>query len=193
MEKPKRPTLSSLHSPRTDKGKALEEWGEEEEAKEEEVEDREDKQECIFVGSEEEDEFVVRDARDFVVHLTDEDEDDVKVHGDVEGTETSEKEGEDIVMDGNCGSKVVRYVLPAKVASILFPHQREGLSWLWSLHCGCTGGILGDDMGLGKTMQVNWQFKVPCFESLNITTILFIINIFPLRYHHTWPDSFIQD
>ncbi|KAK7399357.1 hypothetical protein VNO78_10539 [Psophocarpus tetragonolobus] len=46
------------------------------------------------------------------------------------------------------------YELPAKIAKMLYPHQREGLKWLWSLHCLGKGGILGDDMGLGKTMQI---------------------------------------
>ena len=46
------------------------------------------------------------------------------------------------------------YKLPGKIAKMLYPHQREGLKWLWSLHCQGKGGILGDDMGLGKTMQV---------------------------------------
>lgn len=46
------------------------------------------------------------------------------------------------------------YKLQAKIAKMLYPHQREGLKWLWSLHCLGKGGILGDDMGLGKTMQV---------------------------------------
>lgn len=46
------------------------------------------------------------------------------------------------------------YKLPGKIAKMLFPHQREGLKWLWALHCQGKGGILGDDMGLGKTMQV---------------------------------------
>lgn len=46
------------------------------------------------------------------------------------------------------------YMLPGKIGNMLFPHQREGLRWLWSLHCQGKGGILGDDMGLGKTMQV---------------------------------------
>lgn len=51
------------------------------------------------------------------------------------------------------------YGLPGKIAKMLYPHQREGLKWLWSLHCLGKGGILGDDMGLGKTMQV--KVKVP--------------------------------
>ncbi|CAN1168892.1 Protein CHROMATIN REMODELING 24 [Linum perenne] len=46
------------------------------------------------------------------------------------------------------------YKLPGKISTMLFPHQREGLRWLWSLHCQGKGGILGDDMGLGKTMQI---------------------------------------
>ncbi|KAL6219876.1 hypothetical protein ACLB2K_007635 [Fragaria x ananassa] len=46
------------------------------------------------------------------------------------------------------------YKLPGKIATMLFPHQREGLKWLWALHCQGKGGILGDDMGLGKTMQI---------------------------------------
>ncbi|XP_047165051.1 protein CHROMATIN REMODELING 24 isoform X4 [Vigna umbellata] len=46
------------------------------------------------------------------------------------------------------------FKLPAKIAKMLYPHQREGLTWLWSLHSLGKGGILGDDMGLGKTMQI---------------------------------------
>ncbi|KAK8710077.1 hypothetical protein V6N13_145418 [Hibiscus sabdariffa] len=46
------------------------------------------------------------------------------------------------------------FKLPTTVAKMLYVHQREGLKWLWSLHCQGKGGILGDDMGLGKTMQI---------------------------------------
>jgi len=46
------------------------------------------------------------------------------------------------------------YKLPGRIFKMLYPHQREGLRWLWGLHCRGTGGILGDDMGLGKTLQV---------------------------------------
>lgn len=46
------------------------------------------------------------------------------------------------------------YKLPGKIATMLYPHQCDGIRWLWSLHCQGKGGILGDDMGLGKTMQV---------------------------------------
>ena len=40
--------------------------------------------------------------------------------------------------------------LEGKVASKLYPHQIEGVKWLWSLHQLKRGGILGDDMGLGE-------------------------------------------
>ncbi|GLI69029.1 hypothetical protein VaNZ11_013570 [Volvox africanus] len=46
-----------------------------------------------------------------------------------------------------------QYVLPAPVAQKLYPHQVQGVKWLWSLFAMQRGGILGDDMGLGKTMQ----------------------------------------
>lgn len=42
----------------------------------------------------------------------------------------------------------------------LYPHQREGVQWMWSyVHKGgpeghIKGGLLSDDMGLGKTIQV---------------------------------------
>ncbi|KFM70592.1 DNA excision repair protein ERCC-6-like protein, partial [Stegodyphus mimosarum] len=36
----------------------------------------------------------------------------------------------------------------------LYPYQREGVAWMWSLFKKRKGGVLGDDMGLGKTFQV---------------------------------------
>ncbi|KAJ7547607.1 hypothetical protein O6H91_08G094800 [Diphasiastrum complanatum] len=46
------------------------------------------------------------------------------------------------------------FLLCSKITTMLYPHQREGIKWLWGLHIKGMGGILGDDMGLGKTMQV---------------------------------------
>lgn len=57
-----------------------------------------------------------------------------------------EEPSEDFTLDGG-------FRLPARVAGKLYPHQSEGLRWLWSLHLRKEGGILADDMGLGKTMQ----------------------------------------
>ena len=67
------------------------------------------------------------------------------------GTNEKKKRSEDAVtfVHGN-----IVFKLPPKVAKILYPHQLEGIKWLWGLHIKGTGGILGDDMGLGKTMQV---------------------------------------
>ncbi|KAK6163020.1 hypothetical protein DH2020_002861 [Rehmannia glutinosa] len=74
------------------------------------------------------------------IEVSDEESDDVTILGD---------DVDDIKLSGlKC-----TYKLPGKIAKMLYPHQRDGLKWLWSLHCKGKGGILGDDMGLGKTMQ----------------------------------------
>ncbi|KAF6170510.1 hypothetical protein GIB67_031918 [Kingdonia uniflora] len=69
--------------------------------------------------------------------------------------------------------KTPNYTLPAKIAKILYPHQRDGLRWLWSLHSRGTGGILGDDMGLGKTMQI-CSFLAGLFHSNLIKRVLVV-------------------
>lgn len=51
-----------------------------------------------------------------------------------------------------------KFFLSEKLYNTLYPHQREGVKWLWKLFNdprGRQGGILGDDMGLGKTIQVS--------------------------------------
>ncbi|XP_071714729.1 protein CHROMATIN REMODELING 24-like [Rutidosis leptorrhynchoides] len=65
------------------------------------------------------------------------------------------------------------FSLPSKIATMLYPHQREGLKWLWSLHCKGKGGILGDDMGLGKTMQI-CGFLAGLFHSRLIKRVLVV-------------------
>lgn len=46
------------------------------------------------------------------------------------------------------------FSVPRELFERMYPHQRKGVKWLWGLHQGDMGGILGDDMGLGKTFQV---------------------------------------
>ncbi|CAN8251714.1 unnamed protein product [Cochlearia groenlandica] len=65
------------------------------------------------------------------------------------------------------------YSLPGKIATMLYPHQRDGLKWLWSLHTQGKGGILGDDMGLGKTMQI-CSFLAGLFHSRLIKRALVV-------------------
>ncbi|KAL1204052.1 Protein CHROMATIN REMODELING 24 [Cardamine amara subsp. amara] len=65
------------------------------------------------------------------------------------------------------------YTLRGKIATMLYPHQREGLKWLWSLHTQGKGGILGDDMGLGKTMQI-CSFLAGLFQSKLIKRALIV-------------------
>ncbi|KAK3036188.1 hypothetical protein RJ639_030258 [Escallonia herrerae] len=68
---------------------------------------------------------------------------------------------------------VSTYKLPGKIVKMLYPHQRDGLKWLWSLHCQVKGGILGDDMGLGKTMQI-CGFLAGLFNSFLIKRALIV-------------------
>ncbi|KAK3141042.1 hypothetical protein QOZ80_4BG0328830 [Eleusine coracana subsp. coracana] len=65
------------------------------------------------------------------------------------------------------------YKLQGRIFKMLYPHQREGLQWLWVLHCRGTGGILGDDMGLGKTMQVS-AFLAGLFHSRLVKRVLVV-------------------
>ncbi|KAG2608490.1 hypothetical protein PVAP13_4NG332450, partial [Panicum virgatum] len=53
------------------------------------------------------------------------------------------------------GGKEARlFSLPVQLYQDLQPHQKQGLEWLWPLHCSdMPGGIVADDMGLGKTLQ----------------------------------------
>ncbi|CAM9659813.1 unnamed protein product, partial [Hapterophycus canaliculatus] len=46
------------------------------------------------------------------------------------------------------------FSVPSELYERMYKHQKIGVRWLWGLHQGDMGGILGDDMGLGKTFQV---------------------------------------
>lgn len=60
----------------------------------------------------------------------------------------------DIILKAIDNSRMEDFRLPYIVHDDLFLHQREGIRWLWSMHCKDSGAILADDMGLGKTRQV---------------------------------------
>jgi hypothetical protein len=38
------------------------------------------------------------------------------------------------------------FILSSRLSARLFPHQREGVAWMWGRHAAGRGGILGDDM-----------------------------------------------
>ncbi|CAM0879622.1 unnamed protein product [Alopecurus aequalis] len=95
-----------------------------------------------------------------------------------------EKTGDFKMEPTRCGAIVKPYKLPGSIFMMLYPHQREGLKWLWALHCRCrgtrqdhghgTGGILGDDIGLGKTMQIS-AFLAGLFHSRLIKRVLVVV------------------
>jgi superfamily II DNA or RNA helicase len=51
--------------------------------------------------------------------------------------------------------------LPPRIASILRPYQKDGVSWLRFLEENGFGGILADEMGLGKTLQTLAWLELP--------------------------------
>ncbi|KAK1629732.1 hypothetical protein QYE76_004047 [Lolium multiflorum] len=104
-----------------------------------------------------------------------EDDDDVKEVLEYHDTDAAEEQDRlpDFEMVDTVASSKPPYKLPARIFNKLYPHQREGLIWLWSLRCRGTGGILGDDMGLGKTMQVS-AFLAGLFHSGLIRRVLVV-------------------
>ncbi|KAK1693051.1 hypothetical protein QYE76_009748 [Lolium multiflorum] len=103
----------------------------------------------------------------------DEDDDRDTYSADQEEEMDEEEELPDFEMEAAGGSGMAPYKLPARIFNKLYPHQLEGLRWLWSLNCMGTGGILGDDMGLGKTMQVS-AFLAGLFHSSLIRRVLVV-------------------
>ena len=108
-------------------------------------------------------------------------------YDDLDGVDVLDDYADDSVVE-NDGSITLNgpkssYKLPGKIAKMLYPHQSDGLRWLWALHCQGKGGILGDDMGLGKTMQVKkWIYFIRkfCFISThtrayNICNLLIVL------------------
>lgn len=72
------------------------------------------------------------------------------------------EEGGKINDDANClvlkdhsRPSTHQFRLSPKLSSTLYPHQIEGVTWLYGLWKVGAGGILADDMGLGKTMQTS--------------------------------------
>ena len=85
----------------------------------------------------------------------------------------------DVLLDAGMSTE---FTVTKDIFDKLYPHQREGVSWMWTLFKKNTGGILGDDMGLGKTIQVA-SFLHGLFHSRLIDTALLIM---PLSLMSNW-------
>ncbi|CAM8901164.1 unnamed protein product [Rhodiola kirilowii] len=132
---------------------------------------------------------VMKNKQPSTINLADDDDDctimscskfdkGARRHGKIEDDACSSTEHFDIGDNDDAQSIVISgpkstYTLPGKIAKMLYSHQREGLRWLWSLHCQGKGGILGDDMGLGKTMQI-CGFLAGLFTSRLIKRVLIV-------------------
>ncbi|XAR51052.1 DNA helicase [Bertholletia excelsa] len=103
-----------------------------------------------FVEQDEDDDCVILSGKKLVKERERQDSKFQEAFGDYENDDFISEDVDAVKLEGPNS----KYLLPGKIANLLFPHQRDGLKWLWSLHCQGKGGILGDDMGLGKTMQI---------------------------------------
>jgi SNF2 family DNA or RNA helicase len=58
-------------------------------------------------------------------------------------------------------------LFPIEVYEKMYPHQREGIKWLWERHLdeSIPGGILGDDMGSVKNTHIH-QPVLACSDRL---------------------------
>uniref|UniRef100_H2ZIQ9 DNA excision repair protein ERCC-6-like n=1 Tax=Ciona savignyi TaxID=51511 RepID=H2ZIQ9_CIOSA len=78
-------------------------------------------------------------------------------------------------------------VIYKKLIERLYPHQIEGVKWLYNLYDHkMKGGILADDMGLGKTIQVI-AFLSAMFDMKLIKHILLVL---PLSVIPNWQNEF---
>eukprot|EP01098_Paradermamoeba_levis_P008169 TRINITY_DN3385_c0_g2_i1.p1 TRINITY_DN3385_c0_g2~~TRINITY_DN3385_c0_g2_i1.p1 ORF type:complete len:337 (+),score=89.09 TRINITY_DN3385_c0_g2_i1:62-1012(+) len=73
------------------------------------------------------------------------------------------------------------FSFPETIYKQLFPYQREGVKWMWSLFKSRHGGILGDDMGLGKTVQVS-SFLAALLEGGQIKRALILAPVSVLSH-----------
>jgi hypothetical protein len=76
--------------------------------------------------------------------------------------------------------------IPAWINDRLFPYQRDGVRWMWTLHQQGTGGIVGDAMGLGKVTNGQLSNHSSMFFLSPIShrksTLLLILSF--IRFYH---------
>lgn len=66
--------------------------------------------------------------------------------------------------------------LPEEISSALYPHQQEGVQWLFQRHCHSRGALLADEMGLGKTVQV-CAFLGQMFRDQRIQSSILVVPV----------------
>ena len=82
---------------------------------------------------------------------------------DKEASEKSEEDGKIFLGADGEGRSIS---VPSHVGSVLFPHQVEGVKFLFENYKKGRGCVLGDDMGLGKTVQVIAFLSAICQKAM---------------------------
>lgn len=74
------------------------------------------------------------------------------------------------------GCSLLTLDLPEEIFSALYPHQKEGVQWLFQRHCHARGALLADEMGLGKTVQV-CAFLGQMYRDLRIQSTILVVPV----------------
>eukprot|EP00501_MAST-03F_sp_TOSAG23-6_P002524 GSMAST32.ASY1.ANO1.2661.1 assembled CDS len=84
-------------------------------------------------------------------------------------------------------------VINRKLYDKLFPHQRDGVLWIWKhwLKCplikdGGGGGVLADEMGLGKTVQTSVFIDMYIFISISKLFFFSVLIVLPKSVLEHW-------
>lgn len=91
-----------------------------------------------------------------------------------------------------CDTPPTDFAMQASLYTRLLPYQRDGVRWLWELHCAATGGILGDEMGLGKTCQTV-VFLSAAMASGQVSRVLVVAPVSVLSVWRNEFDKFCPD
>ncbi|ELR14643.1 SNF2 domain containing protein [Acanthamoeba castellanii str. Neff] len=78
--------------------------------------------------------------------------------------------------------------IPAKMWDGLYPYQKRGVEFMWSLYTKKTGGILGDEMGLGKTIQA----LVLVLGALTSGRAKRVLIVMPLSVMKNWENELMK-
>ncbi|ELP92695.1 hypothetical protein EIN_370970 [Entamoeba invadens IP1] len=80
------------------------------------------------------------------------------------------------------------FSIPYDIFSMLLPHQRVAIKWLWEHHNDTKihGCILGDDMGLGKTVEIlAFILGVSCLKDIRVQAKTFLL-VVPAMVAQQW-------
>ncbi len=95
------------------------------------------------------------------------------------------------LMDEAQGNKIVHALTTSKFTGVLFPYQKKGLEWIYSLYMRNLHGLLADDMGLGKTVQVIAFLSAIQFSKALIVLPTTLLYQWEKEFQKFYPDAHV--